>query len=144
MQRRSGMSEVGDRSFDDTVLRAVVVLGLLGVALVHFLDLFGKFRETPYLGGAYVALIVACLVVAFALAQRGSAIAWSATAVVAVLPFLGYVISRTAGLPAATDDIGNWMEPLGLASLFVEGLVALVGVYMAALMSRSYVRLAER
>ena len=33
----------------------------------------------------------------------------------------GYVLSRTTGLPNATGDIGNWTEPLGLASLFVEG-----------------------
>ena len=40
---------------------------------------------------------------------------------------LGYVLSRTTGLPNATGDIGNWTEPLGLASLFVEGsVIALV------------------
>ena len=126
---------MSQRSFDDTVLRTAVVLGLLGIALIHFLDVFSKFRETPYLGVGYVALIAGCLLVGFALAQRGSVVVWSAAAVVAALPFLGYVISRTAGLPAATDDIGNWMEPLGLASLFVEGLVVLVGVYMVTLTS---------
>jgi hypothetical protein len=41
---------------------------------------------------------------------RGSAIA-------------GYVVSRTTGLPNATGDVGNWGEPLGVASLFVEGTV---------------------
>jgi hypothetical protein len=31
------------------------------------------------------------------------------------------------------DDIGNWTEPLGLASLFVEGtLAALAGAVLAA------------
>jgi hypothetical protein len=41
---------------------------------------------------------------------------------------VGYVLSRTTGLPNATGDIGNWTEPLGLASLFVEAAVATVGV----------------
>ena len=40
--------------------------------------------------------------------------------------FWSYILSRTTGLPNATGDIGNWSEPLGLASLFVEGAVIAV------------------
>jgi hypothetical protein len=41
------------------------------------------------------------------------------------------VISRAVGLPQGADDIGNWAEPLGLASLFVEGtLVALAATVL--------------
>jgi len=40
---------------------------------------------------------------------------------VALAALLGFVYSRTVGLPGGGDDIGNWWEPLGLASLFVEG-----------------------
>jgi hypothetical protein len=47
---------------------------------------------------------------------RGSAIA-------------GYVVSRTTGLPNATGDVGNWGEPLGVASLFVEGTVVALSAY---------------
>jgi hypothetical protein len=44
----------------------------------------------------------------------------------------GFVLSRTTGLPQATDDIGNWGEPLGIASMFVEGaLIALAGGVLA-------------
>ena len=48
----------------DSVSRAVGAVGLFGIALIHFIDLFDKFKETPYLGGLYVALIVGCLVAA--------------------------------------------------------------------------------
>jgi hypothetical protein len=51
-----------------------------------------------------------------------------AAAGLAAAVFAGYVINRTVGLPNATDDIGNWVEPLGLASLVVEGLVVAVGL----------------
>jgi hypothetical protein len=37
---------------------------------------------------------------------------------------LCFVLSRTTGLPGATRDIGNWAEPLGLAALMAEALVA--------------------
>ena len=46
-----------------------------------------------------------------------------AAAAVGASAIAGFVLSRSVGLPNATDDIGNWTEPLGLASLFVEGTV---------------------
>ena len=45
------------------------------------------------------------------------------------------MISRTVGLPQGADDIGNWTEPLGLASLFVEG--SLVVLSAAVLRERA-------
>ena len=39
-----------------------------------------------------------------------------------------FVLDRTVGLPNATADIGNWVEPLGLASLVVEGFVVAIGL----------------
>jgi hypothetical protein len=43
------------------------------------------------------------------------------------------VLSRTTGLPQANGDIGNWTEPLGLASLFVEGCVVALSLWSASL-----------
>jgi hypothetical protein len=121
--------------------RAVGVLGLLGVALVHVLDLPSKFHEVPYLGVAYLALIIGTLMAAAVLARHDSRTAWTATLVLAGATFAGYAVSRTTGLPSATDDIGNWFEPLGLASLFIEACVVLVSVY--ALRTPATAELAE-
>jgi hypothetical protein len=52
-------------------------------------------------------------------------------------PFIGYVLSRTTGLPGAMGDIGNWTEPLGLASLYVEACVFALGVYGLARLRRT-------
>ena len=35
--------------------RAVGVVGLAGIGLIHLLDAPGKFEETPYMGWMYVA-----------------------------------------------------------------------------------------
>jgi hypothetical protein len=49
----------------------------------------------------------------------------------AAATFVGYCLSRTTGLPAATDDIGNWTETLGVWSLVAEAaVVALSGLAM--------------
>ncbi len=106
--------------------RSAVAVGLLGIGLIHTLDLPSKWRETPYLGVAYIVLIAVTLVAASGLVA-GTNRRWGQLAIAAAAaPMIGYVISRTVGLPAATGDIGNWLEPLGLASLFVEATVLLL------------------
>lgn len=113
----------------DPATRATGALALCGIALIHFLDVFSKFSETPYLGVAYLALIAACLGAGAALLRSGSRLAWLAAVGIAAATMAAYTASRAVGLPAASVDVGNWTEPLGLASLFAEGLVVLLGAY---------------
>jgi hypothetical protein len=122
---------VSDRS---SILRsAAVVTGLVGIIAVHAMDLTGKMEETPYLGFGYLIVIGVAAVLIERIIRRGSRIDFLAAAGLAAAVFLGYVVNRTVGMPGAMDDIGNWWEPLGLTSLFVEawvvwqGLVAAVG-----------------
>ena len=123
------------RAVRDGIARTIAAVGLAGVALIHLLDLPGKFHETPYLAWLYIALIVACLAGAAALVRSGDSRAWSVAALLPLGPLAGYVLTRTVGLPQATGDIGNWTEPLGLASLFVEGTLAALSFGMLASMS---------
>jgi hypothetical protein len=116
-----------------TTLRALGFGGMLAIALIHLLDVIGKIKETPYLGVMYIALMVASVAVAFYLLHSGSALAWAAAGLLAVATLIGFVLSRTTGLPDASDDIGNWTEPLGLASMFVEGAVVILAGYALAL-----------
>ena len=116
----------------DGIARAEAVIGLAGVALIHLLDLPGKFDETPYMAWMFLALIAGSLVTAAALLRASRSRAWAAAAILPLATIVGFAITRTTGLPQAMDDIGNWTEPLGLASLFVEGTVAtLAGAVLA-------------
>jgi len=119
----------------DVVARVLGAVGLLGIALIHLLDVIGKFGETPYIAWMYVAAMVAAIVLAGVLVVRGSSrAAWAATGSLAAAILIGFVLSRTTGLPNATDDVGNWSEGLGLASMFVEAaVIALSGWALAAL-----------
>jgi hypothetical protein len=112
----------------DGVARAVVSVGLAGVALIHLLDAPSKFSETPYLGWMYILLMVGALATAFALVRVSWSAAWAAAVLLPAGAIVGFVLTRTTGLPQASGDIGNWSEPLGMASLLVEGtLVAVAG-----------------
>jgi len=116
----------------EAILRGGVALGLVGIALVHFLDLFSKLGETPYLGVAYLGLIAASLAVAGRLIHGSGRGLWLLAGALAAATVTGYVLSRVVGLPQASGDIGDWQEPLGLAALFVEGLVMVLSVYALA------------
>ena len=122
----------------DVVLRAVAVVGLAGVALIHVLDAHNTFVSTPYVGWLYVGLITGSLGSAAWLLRGSDSRAWATAALLSVGAIVGFVCSRTVGLPGSTDDLGNWWEPLGLASLFVEGAMATLGT--AVLLGRTAVR----
>ena len=115
----------------ELIARGVAVVGLAGVALIHLLDSLGKFQETPYMGWMYIGLIAASLATAFALVRTSDTRVWTAALVLPASAIAGFVLTRTVGLPLATEDIGNWGEPLGMASLLVEGsLVALAAAVL--------------
>lgn len=113
----------------DIATRAVVAVGLAGIALIHLLDSIGKYHETRYVFWMYVALMLGSVVVAAGVLHRPQRAIWLAAAGLAAGALAGFVISRSVGLPNATDDIGNWTEPLGLASLFVEASVVGASLY---------------
>jgi len=119
-----------------TTLRALGFVGMLAIALIHLLDVIGKINETPYLGVMYIGLMLASVAVAFYLLHTGTARAWVAAGGLAAATLIGFVLSRTTGLPNASDDIGNWSEGLGLASMFVEGAVIVLAGYALSLARR--------
>src|SRR4051794_16545673 len=119
----------------DVVARVLGAPRPLGIALIHLLDVVGKFAETPYLGWMYVGAILASFGLAAWLVVRGSSRpVWAATGGLALAILTGFVLSRTTGLPSATGDIGNWSEGLGLASMFVEGAVVALSAWALALL----------
>ena len=123
--------------------RAIAAVGLFGIGLIHLLDAIGKYSETRYIFWMYVALIAGSVVVSLALVFTRSRAALLAAAALAASALVGFVLSRTTGLPDATGDIGNWTEPLGLASMFVEAAVMLIaGIGFAVSTRLPTVRLA--
>jgi Na+/proline symporter len=132
------MSRLESRAIRDAVrdgiVRAVAIIGLAGFALIHLLDLPDTISGTPYIGWMYIGLIVSAVGLAGALARTSDVRVWAATAALVVSVMVGYLLSRTTGLPQSTDDIGNWGEPLGIAMLFVGG--SLLSLTTAVLVGR--------
>jgi len=117
--------------------RAAVGLGLASIGAIHILDLPGKLAETPYLGAFYIALVIAAFVLTERLFIVGSRRDFIAAAALSAAVIVGFTINRTVGMPGATGDIGNWLEPLGLLSLVVEVFVLWQSVAAVVGLSRT-------
>jgi hypothetical protein len=112
----------------DGAVRAVTAVGIGAIAVIHAVDSVGKWTETRYVFWLYMALIAGCVVTGAAVLLHRSRGVLLAAAGLAASVLAGYVVDRTVGLPNATGDIGNWLEPLGLASVVVEVFVAAIAV----------------
>jgi hypothetical protein len=113
----------------DQVGRAVGIVGLVGIALIHFLDAFSVIDESKFVFGLYIMLMIVTLLAGGILLRTDSRRTWMLAGGAAGLTLIGFVLTRTTGLPGFPDNVGEWREPLGLASLWVEGLVLVLGVY---------------
>lgn len=80
----------------------------------------GTYQSTRWIFWAYMAVIFAFVPVALLLLHSASPLAWMVAAGVAAGPFLGYLWSRTIGLPGDAPDIGNWLCTFGMAALLVQ------------------------
>ncbi len=114
----------------DVPQRALAAVGLIAIALIHYADASSKYAaaDARYIFWLYVALILGCAIGVGLLILRNTRLVWAAAALLAAAPFVSYVINRTTGLPRATDDVGNWLEPLGVASLIVEVLLFILAM----------------
>ncbi len=119
----------------DGATRATVAVGLGGIVVIHAVDAVDKYDETRYIFWMYIAAMVAAIGVAGWTLFTRSRTSLLAAVGIAGSVLAGYVLNRTVGLPNATDDIGNWTEPLGLASVVVEAATIAVaaGAYAAGL-----------
>ena len=94
------------------------------VVAIHVADQGGltAMADPPYKGYLFYALEIGGTFAALLLSTRRTASGgWVLALGVSIGPASGYILSRSVGLPHYADDIGNWMEPLGVASLVVEG-----------------------
>lgn len=101
---------------------------LLQVVLIHLIDQdwFAFAKDPSYVQTGYTLTEILGVLTAAALLVRRDWWLWLAAFSVAAGPFMGFLVSRSTGLPHYTDDIGNWTEPLGVASLLVEASVMLI------------------
>jgi hypothetical protein len=131
--RRNGRTTPVRSHGTDHLVPTLELAGIAGLATmiaIHATELAGKVEEVAYLGFGYVALIAASFVAVVMLAV-GDRRGWALAGATAAATLIGYVLTRTTGLPGSTDDVGNWGETLAIWAMVAE--LGVCGLAAAAL-----------
>jgi len=103
--------------------RWVVAIAALVAAVAHVPVIAPHLDEAPYMGVLFIVLIVGCTAIALAALVRDSAAVYATATGTCGLALLGYAATRLVGFPQLADDVGNWLEPLGIVSVLSEAVV---------------------
>ena len=107
-----------------TAVQGAGIALILVTGAIHFVDAPGSFGDAAYKGLLFVANGIAAIVAAYGIHRGARNWGWGLGVLVAGGALVGYVISRTIGLPGLERD--TWLEPLGILSLMVEAAFIVV------------------
>jgi hypothetical protein len=113
------------------VLRATGIVLLMGIAVIHIVQLVPTFHGMPALGVAFLLLIAGAVVVGarLVMGHRTTLHLWLPVAALGMSVVLGYGFTRLFSTPFDRADVGNWSCELGMAAVFVEGVLVAIALY---------------
>ena len=111
-------------------LRIVGVVLISLVGLIHLLVTPEYFEYAAYVGLLFLVNVAGSAVSAYGI-YRGARWGWILGLVISIGSFVGYIVSRTVGLPGAPGILREpFTEPPGLFSLVVEAAFVVVAAYV--------------
>jgi hypothetical protein len=112
---------------ESTSLRTWAGIALIAATgLIHLFETPEYLGEMPYIGVLFALSVVGALIAAVGI-YRGERWGWMLGVLVAGGSLVGYLLSRTVGLPLFRENTWEeFAEPVGLLSLLVEGLFLVV------------------
>lgn len=102
--------------------RFVVAGAAIAAAAAHVPVIGPHLSEAPYMGALFIVLTSACIVLAAASLVRDSRAVYALAILTCGLAVVGYVATRLVAFPMLADDVGNWLEPLGVVSIIMESI----------------------
>lgn len=110
--------------------------GSIAVAAAAHIPVIGPhLDEAPYMGALFILLTAACTVLAGAILIRDTPAVYALVVLTCGLAVVGYVATRVVAFPMLNDDVGNWLEPLGVVSIVSESIA--VAIALTALLRTS-------
>ena len=122
-----------------TLVRTRTWAGLmlvLATGLIHVVEGPANYHEAAYKGILFFLNAAGALVAAKGIYRGEKLWGWTLGVLISAGALILYIVSHTIGLPGLEID-DEWFEPLGVASLLVEGLYVLV---YASVMTRPKLR----
>lgn len=109
--------------------RWFAITAIVASGVIHLVEAPDAFGDARYKGILFVAQGLGALGAAVGIYRAGQGWGWVLGVLVAGGAFIGYVLSRTVGLPGLPAEPENWLEPMGVASLIAEGLFVWLFVF---------------
>ena len=106
------------------------IILIVATGLIHVVEAPESFHEAAYKGWLFYANGLGAFVAAYGISRGQRSWGWNLGLLITVCSLIGYVASRTVGLPYIAAEPDAWLEPLGVASLIVEGLFVAMFVRM--------------
>ena len=110
---------INKRNMSKIIMWFGIVLILI-VGLVHVIDAKDSFNDAVYKGWLFYANGFGSMVAAYGI-YRNYNWGWKTGILIAAGSFVGYVASRTVGLPYIPAEPDAWFEPLGITAMIAEG-----------------------
>jgi hypothetical protein len=93
---------------------------------MHALEIQGQLSAAVWLTVGFCLLAAIAPLAGLWLLAQPTTLSWAFCGLVSLLAALGYILTRSVAVPGDPGDKGNWLEPLGLASLIVEWFVVII------------------
>ncbi len=98
---------------------------ILEIGFLHILTAQAEYEEAAYMGYLFAANFFGSLIAAFGIYHK-QFWGWMLGLIIAVGSMLGYVWSRTLGMPDM--NVEEWFSPYGIVSMTVEGVFIILAL----------------
>ena len=96
----------------------IAIVIILASGVIHLYNAPGEFQDAPYMGILFFLFFLASIVSAYGIYRGELLWGWVLGGLLAVGAIVGYLISRTVGMPIS--GIEDWGPPLAYFSIFLE------------------------
>lgn len=107
-------------------LHRLAIILILIIGILHYVTAAEEYSEARYMGVLFLANFLGSLISAFGIYHRKLGWGWIFGIVIAAGSIIGYIQSRTAGMPGM--EVEEWYDPIGIPALITEALFLLVFV----------------
>jgi hypothetical protein len=129
--------------FSGQILRWAGATLIFVIGGAHVLIAGEHFLAATYLGILFLANFTGAIVAAFALYWSPNRWGWLLGDAVAGGAFVGFIASRTVGLPGFEEEVGRWFSIAGLLCLLIEGAFISLSLLALTPQGRAIVRMQQ-
>jgi hypothetical protein len=104
------------------IVKTMGILLIVTIGIIHVLDAKDSFQDAVYKGWLFYANGLGALLTAYLIFKVNNKNGWNLGLLIAASSILGYISSRTIGLPLIPAEPDAWFEPLGIAAMIAEML----------------------